>query len=292
MTTPLRRFVRQWVPPALIRLGRRVLIHPPEWEFVPEGWQARGRMRGWDVESVVEAQKQRWPGFLEAVRGPAPLDLNHEDAHLRGSELQGLRSHNILTSFAYVAALAARQKQCLRMLDWGGGLGQYLVVAREVLPGVPIDYSCQDLSRMCVAGRSLLPEAHFFDRPDECLSRAYDLVLASSSLWYEEDWRALAGKLTQATADYLFVTRMFFVQRANSFVAVQRPRGSGYCTEYLCWILREREFVDYVESRGLKLVRTFFLSEGAYIVRAPEQPELRGFLFRRLPNSTASGASA
>lgn len=287
--TPLRRFIREWAPPALIRLARRVLIHPPEWELVPEGWQARGRMRGWDVESVVEAQKLRWPAFVQAVRGPAPLDLNHEDAELRGSELQGLRSHNMLASFAYVAALAARQKHRLSLLDWGGGLGQYLMVAREVLPGVPIDYFCQDLPRVCEVGRDLLPDARFFDRPDECFSRAYDLVLASSSLWYEEDWRALADKLAEATADYLFVTRMFFVQKANSFVAVQRAQSIGYCTEYLCWILHEGEFVDHIESRGLKLVRAFFLSEGAHIVRAPEQPELRGFLFRRLPNSTCSG---
>ena len=70
------------------------------------------------------------------------------------------------------------------------------------------------------------------------------------------------------------------VQEAPSFVTIQRPIEAGYDTEYLCWILNERELVSYVRSIGMELVREFLIDYGPDIRNAPEPPLQRGYLFR------------
>jgi putative methyltransferase (TIGR04325 family) len=247
---------------------------------MPSGWKTQdNRILGWNVPSVPETQKQKWESYLEVLKGPAPLAVNHE-AQI-GRNPSDLVSHNLLTSYAYVLALAAREKKSVSILDWGGGVGHYYPLSKAVLPGIPIDYTCQDLPLLCQTGREFLPDARFVDQPGGCFDRAYDLVLASSSLWYVEDWLGLIRQLAGATNEYLYLTRMLFVGKAPSFVVVQRPKDLGYRTEYLCWVFNQSEFVGGVSSCGMECVREFLLGEGPYIHRAPEAPTLRGFLFRR-----------
>src|SRR2546423_1059182 len=82
-------------------------------------------------------------------------------------------------------------------------------------------------------------------------ARRYDLVIASSSLWYEPDWRSVAGDLARC-GDYVYLTRMAFVSKPPSFTAIQRPvRGASYVTEYICWIFNREEFLSYLASCGL-----------------------------------------
>jgi putative methyltransferase (TIGR04325 family) len=235
--------------------------------------------RGWNVASISEMQRENWATYAKTLKGTGPLGINHEA--LSKSDSVDLNAHNILISCAYVFALAAWQKQNLSVLDWGGGIGHYCLLGKAVLPEVAIDYHCQDVPLLCQAGRGVLPEAHFLDKPDDCFSRQYDLVLASSSIWYEEDWRALLNKLVAATNSYLYVTRMIFVRNTGSYVALQRPAAMGYRTEYLCWILNRQEFLDHVLSRGMEVVREFLIGEASHIHRAPEQGDYRGFLFRK-----------
>ena len=83
------------------------------------------------------------------------------------------------------------------MLDWGGGVGYFALLCRTILPPeVDVDFHCRDVPLVCDAGRELLPEVTFWT-DDACLEREYDLVVASSSLQYAEDWRALLGRLAR-----------------------------------------------------------------------------------------------
>jgi putative methyltransferase (TIGR04325 family) len=154
---------------------------------------------------------------------------------------------------------------------------------------VDIEYYCHDVPLLCQAGSELLPGAHFLGRRSECFSRRYDFVLASSSAWYEEDWRMLLNHLSAVADPYLYITRMIFVERAASYVAIQRPSSFGYQTEYLCWILNRHEFLAHVLSSGMELVREFLICDAQHIHRAPEQGDYRGFLFRRQEASRQDG---
>jgi putative methyltransferase (TIGR04325 family) len=189
--------------------------------------------------------------------------------------------HNTMMCYAYVAALAARNKQALSLLDWGGGLGLYYPLTKNVVPDVKIDYHCKELRLLCEKGRLLFPDAHFYDEDNECFARTYDLVLISASLQYAEDWKSAVSQLAGASRSYVYVTRLPIVHKAPSFVVVQRPYQYGYQTEYLGWFLNRQEFLDHMNSLNLELMREFLINERPAVPNAPEQAEYRGFLYRR-----------
>ncbi len=258
---------------ALRPLGRR-----PAWEYLPGGFASLPpASRGWNDASVLAAQRERWPAFLAAIEGSGPLGVAHESPAIGREDLA---AHNTVMAFGYVLARAAHGRARLSLLDWGGGIGHYAALARALMPEVGLDYHCRDLPLLCAHGRTLFPEARFHEDDAGCLARAYDLVLASSSLQYHEDWRGTLARLAPAVGAWLFVTRLPTVRRVPSFVVVQRPHAHGYHTEYAGWFINRGELVAHAQSLGLRLEREFLIDERVSVPRAPEPCEYRGFLFR------------
>jgi putative methyltransferase (TIGR04325 family) len=256
---------------------------PPEWEYVPEGWARASdpSVKGWNVDAIVEAYRAKWPSYVRALEGPRPLGVYHEVVAGEGVWTEDESAHNMLVSFAYVLALAAHRKERVSLLDWGGGIGHYYVLARAVLPSVEIEYASKDVSKLAAYGRELFPEARFYD-DDSCLERRYDLVLVSGSLQYSKDWPATLARLADAADGYLYVTRLPVAFRAPSFVVLQRAYAYGYDTEYLGWVVNRDELLREAERAGLELVREFLLAARFAADGAPESPVgHRGFLFRR-----------
>lgn len=275
----VKAFLRSISPPVLLDAARAVreAAVGAEWEWVPGGWEQGPAGRGWDHESVVTTQRERWPAFIAAARSPGPLARSPEaDA----GAADDIATHNTLMVFAYVLARAARGRDRLTWLDWGGGLGQYAILGHALLPEVTLEYHCRDTAQLAAAGRALLPEARFYDDDAACFARDYDLVMASASLHYREDWPLLLAKLAGAARGFLFVTRLPIVERADSYVAIQRAHRHGYRTSYLGWVLNHREFLDRATALGLALEREFLIDERPRIRRAPEPCRYRGFLFR------------
>jgi putative methyltransferase (TIGR04325 family) len=97
-----------------------------------------------------------------------------------------------MISYGYVLALAARKKDKLTILDWGGGVGHYYLYSKALLPEVGIEYHCYDVPNLCRLGRKLLPEIHLHDDERDLFGRQYDVVVSSSSLHYFENWREQA----------------------------------------------------------------------------------------------------
>jgi putative methyltransferase (TIGR04325 family) len=253
---------------------------PPEWEYVPEGWARPAG--GWDVEAVARAYREKWPSFLSATAGPGPLGVNHEVPLGREVPRDDLDAQQTVLAFGYVLALAAHGRTALSLLDWGGGPGHYAVLAEALVPGVALEYHSRDLPALAALGRELLP-LHSFHDDDVCLSRRYDLVVASSSLQYSEDWRSTLAALAGATGDWLYVTRVPIALEAPSFVVLQRAHAYGYETEYLGWVLARDELLAAASSAGVELVRELLLPAWLSAEGAPESPiGHRGFLFRRV----------
>jgi len=252
---------------------------PPHWEYVPEGFAREAK--GWNVRAISDAYREKWPSYLDAIDGAKPLGVNHEvpRGEVIGSEDHG--AHNTLVSYAYVLALAARQRDRISLLDWGGGIGHYLPLSRALVPDIEIDYHCKDVPVLVDHGRELFPEARFYD-DDSSLERCYDLVLVSGSLQFAVDWRATAAGLAVATDGLLYVTCAPVALRSASFVVLQRAHDYGYDTEYLGWVFNRDELLTTMEEAGVDLVREFLMPAWLSAVGAPEAPiGHRGFLFAR-----------
>jgi len=256
---------------------------PPEWEFVAEGWERARRAdqlcsRGWDVEDVARAYVEHWPEFNAAISDRQPFAVAHEVPP--GAEMSNtsLVAHNTAMTLAYVVAAAAPTAGTMSVLDWGGGLGYQHSIARNALPHIQFDWHTRELPAVCREGKRASPLISFHD-DDHCLEGRYDLVVASSSLQYAEDWRALLHQLAHATRGNLFLTRVPYVQSAPSFVVLQRAQAYGYATEYLGWVFNRSELLDVAAAGGLQLVREFFLQDALHISGAPESPCHGAFLF-------------
>ena len=190
----LTKTARAFLPPVIFdaaarwRQGRRGQAEGLA--YVPQGWQDAHRYRGWNAESVLEAYRATWPRLVREAQTSDPLNL------IMGS--QDIVLHNFLLCFAYSLALAAQGKSSLSMLDWGGAIGQYNLLAQAVLPGTAIDYHCKDVPLLAAYGQTLHPNAHFTS-DETCFQRSYDFVLASGSLQYSEDWQKILTALAHAT---------------------------------------------------------------------------------------------
>jgi putative methyltransferase (TIGR04325 family) len=283
----IKESTKMFIPPVFINLImrlrsaqgrplRRKLV--VEWEYIPEGWayvRTHPEVKGWNVQDILKVYKEKWPMYVAMVQGTGPLSIAHESTLTTTDDII---SHNTIMSFAYALALVARHSDRLTMLDWGGGIGHYYLVARSLLPNVQIEYHCKDVPSLAQYGAQLFPDQHFYT-DESCLEHTYDLVIASASLHYTEDWRGLLGGLARATKGFLYITGLPTVIDASSFVFIQRPYGYGYNTEYLGWCLNRKEFLKLAEATGLKLLREFIVGHRPVIHRAPEQNEYRGFLF-------------
>lgn len=278
-----RRILKQIVPPLGVEIAQalRDRLGTPPVEYL-EAWPAE--TRGWNVESIAAMHDRNWPGYLASLLGIAPLGGVTAAGSGRNVDPWDIINHNNVVSFAAVLGMAAQGRAELSFLDWGGGVGHYGALAQTLMPGLKLDYHCQDMPVFCEVGRRHMPQAHFWSEPDACFARRYDLVFAGSSLWYMPDWQGMLAKLAGATTRYLFVSRMIFVDRVPSFVAIQRPgTAHGYATEYPMWILNRGEFMDAARAAGLEPVREFLIGHGPRIHRAPEEGAFRGFLFRPQP---------
>lgn len=251
----------------------------PHWEHVPEGFARAAK--GWNVEAISAAYREKWPSYLAAIEGCRPLGVHHEVPSGQAVGFEDLGAHNTLVSYAYVLALAARTRDRISLLDWGGGIGHYLPLSRALVPGVEIDYHCKDVPVLAEHGRELFPEASFY-ADDSCLKRRYDLVLASGSLQYAPDWKATLAGLAGATDGLLYVTRAPVALHSPSFVVLQRAYDYGYDTEYLGWVFNRDELLAVARASRGELVREFLIAAWLSAAGAPEAPVgHRGFLFAR-----------
>jgi putative methyltransferase (TIGR04325 family) len=211
------------------------------------------------------------------VSGTRPLAIAHEATAMTGLELW---AHNMVLVYGYVLARASRQRGDISVLDWGGGIGHYAIISRRLMPELTIRYTVKDLPALCRAGRENLPEVTFVSEDDGCLGERYDLVFASGSLQYENDWRRLLSRLAASSRSWLYVARLPVVVRAETFAVIQRPQAYGYRGKFVSWVFNRQEFLDHAIAVGLSLEREFLLCERAHVVGAPEQFDSRGFLFR------------
>ena len=271
-------------PPLFMDIGRTIKNRITdskkiEWEYIPEGWryaETHKQVRGWNVPEILEAYKSKWPKFVAMAEGRGPLGMSHESKLDTNFDVY---FHNTIMSFAYAVTLAAHGLNFLTLLDWGGGIGHYFLLAKSVLPEVEIEYHCKDVPILVEHGRQLFPKMNFYS-DDSCLNRKYDFVMLGTALQYIEGWAALLKKLSEATKNYLYIAHLPIVLKAPSFVFIQRPYSYGYGTEYLGWCLNKGEFLKSADAAGLELVREFVYGYKPLIYKAPEQNEYRGYLFR------------
>lgn len=281
----LRRLARASLPPALYRSARSAWIRTrPEserpWRYLPDGWPSPENGIGWNGPAVAEAYRAKWAGFRDALDGVGPFGVIHE-IPLGGQIRVDDPSAELLgVAFSYVLARAAGREQRLRVLDYGGALGHYALIARANLPDLELDYHVRELREVCAVGRELVPDVIFHDS-DACLAESYDVVFASGTLECLADWRSELARLARAASRYVYLTRVPIARHEPSFVCLQRVDMYGYSGAIPFWVINRRELLAEAKKLHVALVREFVTGEeDGDISGAPERRfPSRGFLF-------------
>ena len=275
----IERIFTLFIPPVVIKCARAVknLLQKPVLEYAPDGWQTQlnnSKNQGWNVDSVVDNEKTKWDAFCRNLEGSGPLGFSHEHTDL--SVIHDTNFHNVHISYAYVLTLTAHHKDRISVLDWGGSLGHYYLVGKAVLPDVSIEYHVKEVPLMAKAGKRLNPEVHWYD-DESCLEREYDLVMLNGSILYLRDWVDAFHRIARSVKKYLFLFRLPVVQHSPSYISIERL----YNSQMLHQQLNQAELMKAVKKTGLILMREFVVGEPPYIKNAPEQCEMRGWLFKK-----------
>jgi putative methyltransferase (TIGR04325 family) len=233
--------------------------------------------------SIIETQRVRWPKIVKSLKGCGPLTTAYTYVP-PDNTCNDLKAHNTIMSYAYALSLASRNKNAISILDWGGGIGLYSLLSSVLFPELKIDYYCYDTPLLCSLGREFWQNATFYENSTQAFERNYDFVIASSSLQYFENWEEVLRKLAKSSRRYTYIARLPVIQRANSFVVLQRcyqNRLYGYNTEFKSWILNRQDFLKSAKNARMELIREFLDGERIFIKKAPETgAESRGFLFQ------------
>jgi putative methyltransferase (TIGR04325 family) len=214
--------------------------------------------------------------MVDTISDTRPLAIISES-----SDKFDLTGHNMLMTFLYVLSRAARGKERLSVLDWGGALGHFGLVARRLLPEVPIDYLVKDHPRTCQLGGKLNPTILFTSDDDGCLARSYDVVVANSSLQYIHYWKPLVARLSQSANPWLLINAVPVVKKVPSFVIVQRKRSRGFSEAFYSWAFNRDELISEVAGHGFRLERELMAWGDVFYWGSVEVTQGGGFLFRK-----------
>lgn len=273
-TLRLKRLLRLLLPgivPEMIGWAR-----PAERLYFGPAWP-RNLAQGWDDATTEAAMRRNWPLIANGIEGTAALAMLPYKA-----DEPDLTAHNMLFTSLYVLARAAHRVDRLSVLDWGGSLGHYALVARRLLPEVTFDYLVKEMETNRRLAAELNPNVTFVSTDDACFARTYDVVMANGSMHYVEDWKATASKLAAAASPWLLINCQPIVRRVPSYVVVQRLRSQGYRGDFYSHVLNRDELVEHISGCGFALEREV-MSWGIVPYKgAPEDTTGAGFLFKRL----------
>ena len=148
-----------------------------------------------------------------------------------------------------VTAIMLNKKDCLSILDFGGGLGIGYMTLKESIPfcSQSIKYNIVELPEICIQGLGLFPnEIAFYDTLPR--KGRYDLVHSASALQYIDDWKGLLLKFASYQPKYILLSDVF-AGSIPTFVTLQNYYGS----KIKHWFFNLNEFISYFNSIGYNL---------------------------------------
>jgi putative methyltransferase (TIGR04325 family) len=275
-----KQILKSVLPPVIWNLLKsvqtRIMPSSDCLTYAPQGWATKlpnepTADNVWAKYMARELQKHE--GLIRRAQNAEPLLIDPKDYVNRPT---AFASYMIYMTYAYVLTLAAHEKRALKVLDYGGGLGDYYWFGKAMLPGIELEYHCMELPAVVEEVRKVSP-AVIWHTDDACLGQQYDMVMLNSSLQYIQDWQGLLRRAAAAVRIHLFLSRAPTVERVPGYVAVQRVGDASV----LCQQHNRADVLGTVQDAGLRLVREFLMGEHPWIRNAPEQPSVRGWLFQR-----------
>jgi len=259
-------FLKEWLPPALIRLlrRRRGLL----WVGDYATWEEAKRLStGYDLPVILERVKE---AALKVKRGEAVYQRD------------GMLFEEIHYSWPLLAGLlwvAAQKQGTLEVLDFGGSLGSTYFQNRLFLQRLAhLRWNIVEQQHFVEAGKQFIEDEtlKFYDDIDQCLAeRAPAVLVLSSVIQFLEKPYEFMRRLCDYGFEFLILDRTSFHAGGGERLTILKVPGEIYPASYPCWLLQKQKFYDLL-GQHYHLVAAFpaldealfpAVFEGAILVR-------------------------
>ena len=249
----LKSFAKNWLPPAMARWIRRVLLRRV-------GIRFKGEFTSWE-EAVAKSSGFDEEHILDRVLDATRKVKRGEAAFERDSVL----FDDIQYSWPLLAGLmwaAARNGGVLNVLDFGGALGSSYYQNRKFLCSLKsVRWNVVEQTHFVEAGRACMQDDHlrFHLTVEECLeSNVPNVVLLSGVLQYIPDPKDLLKKLLAAGCNTFILDRTCYVNDGGKErIRIQHVPASIYPASYPCRFLVEEDVLGTFAAAGYTMVERF-----------------------------------
>ncbi len=221
---------------------------------------------GWvgDYKTWEDAQKDS-SGYdsdiiFEKVKASLLKVKNGEAAYERDSVL----FNEIQYSWPLLSAMmwiAAQNKGCLRIIDYGGSLGSTYFQNRQFLKDLKqVKWDIVEQPKFVEYGKTLFEDEilKFYPNIESCLiTNDPDVVLLSSVLQYLEKPGELLKKLLKTSVKFVIIDRTpFFKHLDTDIIKLQRVNPEVYPASYPCRIFG-KDFLDRELGKSYRVISYF-----------------------------------
>lgn len=220
-----RDLARNWVPPAMIDIGRRFARHGWSGDYL--SWAAAAAHCPGYQESAIVDHVERAVRAVLAGRAAGERD---------GVVLDRVEPRwPLLTHLFRAAALDGR----LSVLDVGGSLGSSWLQHRNLLPGIPLlKWMILEQPEYVRRGRNLFPGGlpAFSEELDEAWSSAPNVVVLSAVLPYLGEPHRMLADIIARGPRWIILDRTPVWDAGRDRITIQRVPARFYKASYPSWI--------------------------------------------------------
>jgi putative methyltransferase (TIGR04325 family) len=228
MAINLKFVLRQLAPPIIIflyRAIRRSGLLPAGLRNVGPSWPT-DTTADWNDRSLFQEKITSWDAASSKLSDKGALGFSFDDHNPLSRN--NVSCSNLYMSYAYSVAKAARGNNNLKVLDYGGALGQYYLLSHSLFPEISFDYHCKEMEEAVKIGCKKLPYIKWHTS-DDCLSDNYDLIHIGSSLQYAEKWKEKLEAMCTAASGYIFLGRTPLTRNTQLLVQTLMFAEETYC---------------------------------------------------------------
>jgi putative methyltransferase (TIGR04325 family) len=273
MSLSLKALAKDWVPPASLRILKKIL-------HMEEGIRFEGEYFSWE-EASAQCVGYDAENILPKVLAATLKVKNGEAAFERDSVLFDKIEYAwpVLSGLMWAAS---RNSGVLNVLDFGGALGSSYFQNRMFLNDLPeVRWNVVEQPHYVEAGQKHIQDKHlrFYPTIETCLEENQpNVVLLSSVLQYLPDTLALINDICALGCGIIILDRTIVNSTKYDRIYVQHVPSSIYLASYPCRSLSEKHLINSISKNYI--LKTSFDSlcfPALFLIKS----EFKGYIFHK-----------
>lgn len=264
--------LKQWIPPALLPLARKLTGRSLKFCATPQSWH----------HAVEQSKGYADAGILNRVAQATRLVVAGKAAY----ERDGMVFAQPDFPYPLVAMLlhaASSNNGCLEVVDFGGALGSTYWQIRPLLQNLrEVKWHVIEQPNFVALGKSEFEstELQFHRNVAEIpgISNPKRVLLLSSVLQYLEDPITTLTELLHHPFSHVIIDRTPVSSRSDNVLCIQKVPAYLFAASYPCWILSKEILHRALASQWVELVG-FSTTDGEWVTSDGVDFEFRGICF-------------